>query len=108
VNAVLTTLTIAIVVLINVMAIRRSRLGASKVHVVARYAGIAGLVSLVVAALAVFDLITQIWVARPGYSGWQVKLAITVLVLTTVISLVTLLFLFVKGGHQGQRPDTDR
>jgi hypothetical protein len=92
-KVILVAVVVIIALVIDVLAIRKSKRGTSKAFRFSRYAGIAGIVSFALLLLAFFDLFTQIWVARPGYSGWPVGIAAGLFVGTSVLNLVVLVWL---------------
>ena len=72
----------------NILAIRASTRGSSLWHRVAWWIGVVGLVSFLVLLVACVDLFSQIWVARPGYSGWQVGAALSLAITTSIAALI--------------------
>ena len=92
-KVVLVAITVFGAIVVNALAIVRSRRGATKAHRFARVAGLAGLVSFVLLLAAFLDLFSQIWVARPGYSGWPVGISAGLAVTSSIASIAALVWL---------------
>lgn len=59
-------LLVPIFLFVDILAIAKGRRGTSRGHKMAKVFGITALVALVVFAVALVDLVTQVWVMRPG------------------------------------------
>jgi hypothetical protein len=79
---------IVIIIFVNGAAIVAARAGMTKLHRVSRLFGVAGFVSLLVAALAVAHAFTQIWAAEPGYAGLPVLMSSIAVVFFSVGSII--------------------
>jgi len=85
---------------VNIFAVVYAKKGKTRLHVCARFSGITGIVFFFMFLIAFFDLFSQIWVSRPGYTGWPVGITVILFALTSTIAFIILIVLKLRTSNR--------
>lgn len=77
------------ILVLNIYSMKIGKLGTSKLHKIAKFSGMLGVIFFLVFLVIFLDLFSQVWVKRENYTGIQVIVSAIVLFIASVSSLVS-------------------